>query len=78
MSDKPESLVEHFKETCDLEPVTVSQLLEKTPERNGDDEISGMMRIDLMKVSSLEIIITFYMATHMPLQDVSKFVLSEE
>lgn len=37
-----------------------------------------MMRIDLMKVSSLEIIITFYMATHMPLQDVSKFVLSEE
>ena len=76
--ESPQALAEHFKKENQTDEV--EQLLERTSERNQktEEKSAGMLRVDLMKVNSLEIIITFYMSAHLPLQDVNKFVLSEE
>lgn len=69
-----------------MERYVIEDLLEFTKERNEHESQNAVMhleqhavtRVDKMKINSMEIIISFYQNTHVPMNDINKFVLGEE
>ena len=69
-----------------MEIYVIEDLLEFTKERNEHETKNihsnlaqhGATRVDKMKINSMEIIISYYQNTHVPMNDISKFVLGEE